>query len=131
MNAERKITKTEGFILAFTAVFLCSLLVLSARDRAVVKKVGIETDRIVSQETFLPDVSPLDLNTADGQELDELPGIGEVLAERILNYREAHGGFGSVDELLEVSGIGEKTLEGLRERVTVNGGKTDEDSGSG
>ena len=131
MNAERKITKTEGFILAFTTVFLCSLLMISAHERAEVKKVGFETDRDVPQEAFLPDITPLDLNTADAQDLDDLPGIGEVLAQRILTYRKEHGRFESVEELLEISGIGEKTLEGLRERVTVNGGNTDEDPGSG
>lgn len=131
MNAERKITKTEGFILAFTAVFLCSLLMISAHERAEVKKFGVETERDVPQKLFLPDIGPLDLNTADAQELDELPGIGDVLAQRILTYREEHGKLKSVEELLEVSGIGEKTLEGLRKHVTVNGGNTDEDPGSG
>ena len=131
MNAERMITKTEGLIFTITAVFLCSLLMLSTHERTEIRKSGVETDWDVSQETFLPDVTPVDLNAADAQMLDELPGIGEVLAQRILSYREEHGGFESVDELLEVSGIGPKTMEGLRERVTVNGGNTDEDSGSG
>ena len=131
MNAERKITKTEGFILAFTAIFLCSLLMISMHERQEIRETGVETDREVPQEEFLPDVTPVDLNTADAQMLDELPGIGEVLAQRILSYREEHGRFEQVEELLEISGIGPKTLEGLRERVTVNGGNTDEDSGSG
>lgn len=62
---------------------------------------------------------PLDLNRATTQELTTLPGIGEVLAQRIVDYREAHGPFRSVDELIAVEGIGEGKLEKLRELVTV------------
>ena len=51
--------------------------------------------------------------------LKTLPGIGEVLAQRIVDYREAHGPFRSVDELIAVEGIGEGKLEKLRELVTV------------
>ena len=62
---------------------------------------------------------PLDLNRATAQELTTLPGIGEVLAQRIVDYREAHGPFRSVEELIAVEGIGEGKLEKLRELVTV------------
>ena len=50
-----------------------------------------------------------------------LPGIGEVLAERILNFREEHGNFSSVDELLNVEGIGKKRLEEILDLITVGG----------
>jgi competence protein ComEA len=62
---------------------------------------------------------PLDLNTAGPEQLDELDGIGPGMAASILKYREQHGGFGSVDELGEVPGIGEKRLASLREQVRV------------
>lgn len=61
----------------------------------------------------------VDLNTADAQALDSLPGVGPVLAERILDWRTEHGRFTSVDELAEVSGIGEKLLSRLRDKVQV------------
>lgn len=71
-------------------------------------------------EAFVVRVSaPLDLNSATLEELIGLPGIGPVLARRILEYREAHGGFQSVEELLEVRGIGPKRLAQIRERVRV------------
>lgn len=63
--------------------------------------------------------TPIDLNTATGDQLESLPGVGPVLAQRILDWRTAHGGFGSVDELTEVSGIGEATLADLRTLVRV------------
>ena len=61
----------------------------------------------------------LDLNTADETALASLPGIGSVKAHAITTYRDACGGFSSVEQLLEVSGIGPTTLEKLRELVTV------------
>ncbi len=60
-----------------------------------------------------------DLNSATLTELDALPGIGPVLAQRILDWRAAHGQFADVEELAEVPGIGDSVLAGLRERVRV------------
>ena len=62
---------------------------------------------------------PLNLNTATLEQLDTLPGVGPATAEKILAYREEHGGFGSVDELAQVPGIGDKRLASLREQVRV------------
>ncbi len=61
----------------------------------------------------------LDLNTATVDTLDDLPGIGPVLADRIVQWRTEHGRFSAVDELGEVSGIGEATLGRLRSKVRV------------
>jgi competence protein ComEA len=63
--------------------------------------------------------SPLDLNAATQEALDALPGVGPVLAGRIMAWRAAHGRFTSVDELGEVPGIGPKALERLRPLVRV------------
>jgi competence protein ComEA len=62
----------------------------------------------------------LDLNQATPEELEELPGIGPVLAARIVTYREEHGPFTSVEGLLEVPGIGEALLEKLKPLVEVS-----------
>ncbi len=61
----------------------------------------------------------VNLNTADAAALDTLPRIGPAMAERILAWRDENGRFTSVEDLLAVPGIGEKMLEGLRDRVTV------------
>ena len=63
--------------------------------------------------------APVDLNSADALTLAALPGIGPVMAQRIVEYRGARGPFRSVDQLLDVSGIGEATLAALRDRVVV------------
>lgn len=61
----------------------------------------------------------VDLNSATAAQLEELPGVGPVLAQRIIDWRTEHGRFASVDELGEVSGIGEKIFAELQPRVTV------------
>jgi competence protein ComEA len=60
---------------------------------------------------------PVHLNSATLEQLDALPGVGPVTAEKILAYRQEHGAFGSVDELDAVSGIGPARLEQLRDLV--------------
>lgn len=65
------------------------------------------------------DGSPIDLNSADASQLEELPGVGPAIAQRIVEHREKNGPFTSVDGLLEVSGIGPATLEEIRGRATV------------
>lgn len=61
----------------------------------------------------------LDINTADARELQDLPGIGPVLAERIISYRQQSGPFRSVEQLTEVEGIGDSTLERIMPLVTA------------
>lgn len=62
----------------------------------------------------------IDLNTAAPEDLERLPGIGPAKAEAIAAYRAEHGPFQSVDQLTEVSGIGEATLETLRPYITAS-----------
>jgi competence protein ComEA len=71
--------------------------------------------------TAAPDpTGPLvNINTATAEQLDTLPGVGPVTAQKILDWRAANGAFSSVDELLEVDGIGEKTLAELAPHVTL------------
>lgn len=61
----------------------------------------------------------VDLNRATAADLDQLPGIGPVLAERVVDWRTEHGGFASIDQLREVPGIGESKFAALKAKVTV------------
>ena len=62
---------------------------------------------------------PVHLNTAAASDLDAVPGIGPAMADRIIAYRQANGPFQQLDDLLNVSGIGQKTLDKLRAYLAV------------
>jgi competence protein ComEA len=66
-----------------------------------------------------PATMTIDLNAATPDQLQQLPGVGEVLATRIAEFRTAHGGFTSVDQLREVSGIGPRKYEEIKGKVRV------------
>jgi competence ComEA-like helix-hairpin-helix protein len=67
-------------------------------------------------------VWPVDVNTAGVDDLVRLPGIGPVRASEIVRRRELTGGYSTLEELLEIKGIGPVTLDGLRDKATVGGG---------
>lgn len=61
----------------------------------------------------------ININTATVSELDLLPGVGEVIAERIVGFRKENGPFRSVDDLIHVEGVSDRTIDGFRDQVTV------------
>jgi competence protein ComEA len=63
--------------------------------------------------------APISLNTATVEQLDQLEGIGPTTAQKILDWRKEHGGFRSVDDLQQISGIGPKRFEALKEKVRM------------
>ena len=81
--------------------------------------VTVSFDRAVPQVSSSFDPSLIDINSASTAALDLLPGIGPVLAERIVEYREENGDFLLPEDLLAVEGIGKATLEELREYITI------------
>lgn len=102
---------------------LCSLLFALLASTSLLASAAEEP----SQQTNPADqvevaaTAQVNLNTADAETLQrELLGVGEVKAQAIVAYREEHGNFASVDELLEVKGIGEATLEKNRDKLSVN-----------
>ncbi len=64
-------------------------------------------------------LATLDLNSATAEALESLPGVGPVVARRIVEYRSSHGGFRRVEDLLQVKGVGPRLLERLRARVVI------------
>ncbi|MEG9283170.1 helix-hairpin-helix domain-containing protein [Aerococcus urinae] len=66
------------------------------------------------------DSQTININTADASQLQEISGIGEKKAADIIQYRENKGSFQTIEEITEVSGIGDKTFEKIKEQITVN-----------
>jgi competence ComEA-like helix-hairpin-helix protein len=64
-------------------------------------------------------IFPLNINTATLEQLQQLPNIGPTLAQAIINYRDSHGPFTSIDQMRNVAGIGPKTFDGIQSLITV------------
>jgi len=112
-----KITKSEWVLLGITAVFLCVLLLMPRQERSA--GITVETEKQASQEEAVPTPELLNLNIATAEELARLPGIDEALAQRIVQYREEHGLFRKIEDIMEVSGIGQGKFDNMKEQITV------------
>lgn len=85
-----------------------------------VPSVTTDPERAETEETRVISF-PISINDADKESLMALPGIGEVLAQRILDYRDENGAFSAPEELLNVEGIGKKRLEEILDLITIGG----------
>ena len=94
----------------------------SAESQTEALEEAQDEDEAVTEETEPGVVFPLNINTATIPELDELPGIGPVLAQRIVDYRTTCGGYKAVEELLKVNGIGDAKLMEIIDLITVETG---------
>lgn len=113
--------KPQWILVGITGVFLCVMLGVF---------IGRKTDRVyIPLDAFSPaatvgspeidNAGKIDLNTATLQQLQLLPGIGPAMAQRILDYRDAAGGFETIQDITNVSGIGEMTFEKLKNYIKV------------
>ena len=139
MKVPGKLTKTEWLLLALGLAFLA---VLAAAYGGMVRRAA-SADYTITTPRQLPETpeaqdepppeetGPVNINTAGQAELESLTGIGPVLAQRIMDYREANGPFQSLEDLLEVKGIGEKTLEKFRDEITLGEEEPPQSAGQG
>ena len=94
------------------------------RDRAKqIDSVYFSVEKVAKEDKPISDeitaVLSINLNSASAEDLMRLPKIGKVTAQRIIDYRNKHGRFSSIDELLNVKGIGEKTFARIKGEVTI------------
>jgi competence protein ComEA len=102
-------------------VFMTEPSAVAAQENDGTTALVTVTEPAVVPGTTAPAVteSLININTATAEELETLKGIGPAKAEAIVAYREQNGPFSSVDDLVNVTGIGEKTLANIRDKITV------------
>lgn len=113
--------KTEEIVTETSPTDVSKDIAETAAETVSVSDAKTETETEIS--VSVPESSvvfPIDINLASEEELTSISGIGPATAENIISYRNEHGFFGSVDELINVSGIGEKKLAALRGYVYVS-----------
>jgi len=97
-----------------TRILMAAIAALALSTAAVAAQ-----GRTAAPKAIATAAAPVNLNTATAEQLATIPGIGQRMAERIIDYRQKSGGFKKVEDLMNVSGIGEKNFLKMRPLVTV------------
>lgn len=124
-KTETRLSPTERVILVLMLLGVLVLLAYRVFDAVPRAESGVVIEQRAASGAAVPvEDAPVDVNTATRVQLMTLPGIGEAKADAILAYREEHGPFESVDDLLGVKGIGPAVLEQLREHIVIGKAET-------
>ena len=115
-------------LLTVAFIITCAVFVYLSREAvpAYVEFVPVSVESGVSDALPDNDVTPplapvlVNINTADLDELTTLRGIGPAIGQRIIDFRQEHGDFMSLEELKQVSGIGENLFEGIKDLITID-----------
>ena len=122
MERQEKGGSTYFFLALVTLAFLAAVLYLTfGANRTEREGYTVQTERPAREEEIAPVRVLVNINTATAEELETVTGIGPVLAQAILDYRAEHGDFQTLDELLEVRGIGSAKLDAMRDEITTGG----------
>ncbi|HAX47736.1 MAG TPA: helix-hairpin-helix domain-containing protein [Ignavibacteria bacterium] len=87
--------------------------------RVLAESLGVETEKTGKVKNLIKPGTKLNLNNSTAAELETLPGIGRVMAERIVEYRESRGLFRNINEIKNVNGIGDKKFLDIKEFITT------------
>ena len=143
-----KLRKTELWAIVLTGIFLAAALGYRLGARSGEAEVRVSAAVLQTFAPALPapaegegapaegpgpaaEAAPVNLNTATAEELKSLTGVGDALAARIIEDREANGPFGSVEDITRVSGVGRKVLDSNRDRMYVGQGLSEAGDNSG
>lgn len=119
-DVRRNLTNLEKILLLCAAVFFLAVLAAGIRSRGLGDGYEITTQYRAADSRVAPEAGEkVDLNTAGAAELAELPGIGGVLAQRIVDYRAAHGAFQKPEDIKNVDGIGDGKFSGIKDLITA------------
>ena len=122
MERQEKGGSTYFFLALVTLAFLAAVLYLTfGANRTEQEGYTVQTERPAREEEIAPVRVLVNINTATAEELETVTGIGPVLAQAILDYCAEHGDFQTLDELLEVRGIGSAKLDAMRDEITTGG----------
>ncbi len=128
-----KFKKTEFILLAVTVIFAAFTIGFFTGRSTVRSTFTVETEQPAPESFDLisevsgddvatrtqPEQGLININTATAEELCELPGIGEAISQRIIDYRTANGDFETIEDIMNVSGIGEGIFDGISAMITV------------
>jgi comEA protein len=108
-------------IAVFSGLITCLAISYSLKSsQQIVQPAGAETIALDSAKEKISQSKIINLNAATRYELTKLPGIGPKLAERIVEYRDAHGSFSFPEEIMRVKGIGDKKYQAMADMITVS-----------
>lgn len=113
----------KHIILSITVIFICILIGMFLGRCTSNKNYITLSPRqdTIAEESYDVSSSKININTASKDELLQLPGVGDVLAQRIVDYRDENGSFQSTSDLGNIEGIGDKTLNNILPYITIGG----------
>ena len=118
IRKSRKTAAVLGAVFLFAAITAAGCVIEKFdRDAFIEESVVSEDDIMYIDEGGREDDGLININTADAETLTQLDGIGDALAGRIRDYRETHGGFGVIEEIMNVPGISESKFEDIKDDI--------------
>lgn len=122
-NGRRSAFKCVIYIIAVLAVSAAGIIYCAGRSNTKAEFIESKNEKYdmpsVEDRAELEKPKIININAADKDELTSLDGIGETMAERIIEYRNTNGPFGNIEEIKNVKGIGDKTFENVKDFITA------------